>query len=52
MSPLSVLKRGYSVCENSNGKIVNAIDLNVGDNVKIILSDGVASALVTSVNDK
>ena len=52
MSPLSVLKRGYSVCEDSDGKITNAKDLNVGDSVKIIFSDGEVSASVTSVNDK
>ena len=50
MSPLSVLKRGYSVCENSDGRIVAATDLKVGDDVKIILSDGDISASVTSVN--
>ena len=52
MSPLSVLKRGYSVCEDSDGKITNAKDLNAGDSVKIIFSDGEVSASVTSVNDK
>lgn len=52
MSPLSVLKRGYSVCEDSDGKIANAEDLNAGDSVKIIFSDGEVFASVTSVNDK
>ena len=50
MSPLSVLKRGYSLCENEQGKNVNVENLKVGDNLKIILSDGNIGASVTSVN--
>jgi len=49
MSPLSVLKRGYSVCENENGKIAFAKQIRRGENLKIILSDGTVSATVDDV---
>ena len=52
MSPLAVLKRGYAVCENSDGKVVDALSLSVGDKVSVILSDGSFDASVTSVNEK
>ena len=52
MSPLSVLKRGYSVCENENGEIAFAKKLKSGDGLKIILSDGTLTATVGEVNKK
>ena len=52
MSPLSVLKRGYSVCEDEKGARASTDTLRVGDGVKVILSDGDILASVTSVNKK
>lgn len=46
MSPLSVLKRGYSVCQNEDGEILTAKRAKNGDEVKIILSDGTLKATV------
>jgi len=41
LSPLSVLKRGYSVAENEEGQIVkSAKGLYVGENLLLTLSDG------------
>ena len=52
MSPLSVLKRGYSVCENGSGGIACAKHLQSGDDLKIILSDGTLTATVKKVEEK
>jgi exodeoxyribonuclease VII large subunit len=52
MSPLSVLKRGYSVCENEKGEIAFARKLKSGDGVKLILSDGTVTATVCEVDKK
>ena len=52
MSPLSVLKRGYTVCEDANGDIASAKKLKVGDGLKLILSDGTVCASVNEVKIK
>ena len=52
MSPLSVLKRGYSLCENENGEIAEAKSLKAGDNIKVTLSDGRISATVSEIKEK
>ena len=51
MSPLSVLKRGYSVCEKSDGDIASFKNIKNGDELKIILSDAVLAATVTEVKE-
>lgn len=51
MSPLAVLKRGYAVCENSDGKVVSARSINIGEKVSIVLSDGSFDASVTAVKE-
>ena len=51
MSPLSVLKRGYSVCQNENGDIVSAKRAKKGDEVKLILSDGTLKATVIAATE-
>ncbi len=49
MNPLAVLGRGYSALEK-NGKIVGKADqLDVGDRVSVLLSDGRADAQILSV---
>ncbi|MBX7174068.1 MAG: exodeoxyribonuclease VII large subunit [Pyrinomonadaceae bacterium] len=41
LSPLSVLKRGYSIVESENGKILHNIDqVKIDENVKIRLANG------------
>ncbi len=52
MSPLSVLKRGYSICEGDNGVVSEAKRLKIGENIKIILSDGVADAQITNLKKR
>ncbi|MCA6069869.1 MAG: exodeoxyribonuclease VII large subunit [Endomicrobium sp.] len=49
VSPLSVLKRGFSVCFDSDNKIVkNSKIVNVGDNIRIKLALGSLNAEVKS----
>ena len=46
LSPLSILSRGYSVTERE-GRVVSSVDqLNAGDTVELILSDGRVGATV------
>ena len=51
LNPDSVLDRGYAIIEN--GGIIGSVDgLRSGDNVRIRMKDGSASARVTSVEPK
>ena len=53
LNPLSVLARGYSVVEKENKIISKASALNVGDAVRIRLSDGSVDAeVIRAVEDK
>ena len=49
LSPLSTLRRGYSVVNDEKGVVLTARSLNVGDTVKVTLSDGSFSASVNSI---
>ena len=46
LSPLSILKRGYSVVSNSDGKIATVKNTNAGDHITIKVQDGKISAVV------
>ncbi len=47
ISPLKTLSRGYSIIENSNGKVIKSInDVKEKDEIKLILSDGTINAQV------
>ena len=47
LSPLKTLTRGYSVTENSDGKVIKSIsDVNKDENIKIKLIDGKIEAIV------
>ena len=47
LSPLSVLRRGYSITQNENGEIISSIrQIKQNDNVQIRLSDGKLKAKV------
>ena len=51
LSPLSLLSKGYSICEDRRGKIIrSAASLAAGDCVKIIFGDGSADASVSGVS--
>ena len=48
LDPLAVLSHGYSAVEDNGGRIVGSVDdVEVGESVRIRLSDGVMNATVT-----
>ncbi len=50
MNPLSVLARGYGAVENSEGRIINSsAGLSVGEEIRVIMSDGRLKATVTDI---
>lgn len=50
-SPLTILAKGYAICHDAAGKIIrDAASLTEGQEFKIELRDGVAGAVVKSVN--
>lgn len=50
LSPLKILSRGYSVVKNEKSDIVtDSSNVNVGDNLEIILSNGAFKATVNEV---
>ena len=51
LDPLGVLKRGYSAIEGEDGRIIGSVTgLSVGQNVKLIMSDGRAEAQIISTD--
>lgn len=49
LSPLSILSRGYSVAEK-NGRVVNsASEIQIGDDIDLIMCDGIVHASVTEI---
>ena len=52
LSPVNVLRRGYSAV-TLNGKAVNSVDdISVGGTVEILMSDGTARAMITETEKK
>ncbi len=53
MSPLKVLTRGYAMVQSQDGDIIRSVKkIRIGENVKISLEDGVASALISQVEER
>lgn len=51
MSPLKVMARGYSITEDSSGKLLRSIyDVQIGDEITVSLQDGTITASV--INQK
>ena len=50
LSPLKVLKRGYSAVYDEKGKVIVSVsDVNPGNNIKLQLSDGIIESTVKNV---
>ena len=50
LSPLKTMLRGYSVANNSKGKLISKVaDVNIGENISIRVTDGNISAKVESI---
>ena len=53
LSPLSILERGYSMTQNSEGRVISHVsDVNVNDDVTVSLSDGILTCTVQAVTNK
>ncbi len=53
MNPLSVLSRGYSAIRDGDGKMIHSISqINVGDSISVVMSDGEAKATVNELSFK
>lgn len=51
LSPLSLLARGYSICEDEDGVPLRSVSsLKIGGRVNILMSDGTAGAVVDSIS--
>lgn len=51
LSPVSILKKGYSITMDINGQVIKNIErIKKGDNVNVILSDGSFDSTITFVN--
>ena len=50
LSPLKVISRGYALVSSDNGIVKSKANINVGDKLKIELSDGSFNATVTEIN--
>ena len=52
MSPMKVLTRGYAMTQTDSGDVVRSVrQTNVGDTLRISLSDGQVHATVTEVKE-
>ena len=53
LSPISVLKRGYSVTMDINGKSLNSVkDVKSGSELRVLIKDGSLQTKVISINSK
>lgn len=50
LSPLAVIGRGYAICENGNGIVKSAKNININDKITVKLNDGKINCTVNEVN--
>ena len=51
LSPLSLLAKGYSICEDGRGEVLRSVSsLKEGARVNIIMRDGTAGAVVENIS--
>ena len=51
-SPLNILRKGYSLTTDKNGKVIKSVkDINVNEEIDIRLDDGIINAVVTGEED-
>lgn len=52
LSPIALLKRGYSIITNSKGDIIKSIrDTSIGESVTLEVSDGILESTITSTSE-
>lgn len=52
LNPLSVLARGYAVCEAHGATVTRVADVSSGDPLRIVLQDGAMHAQVTALENE
>jgi exodeoxyribonuclease VII large subunit len=53
LSPLNVLQRGYAIVSDEHGRIISSSkQVNIGDQIKVKLADGVLESEVKEINAK
>lgn len=52
LNPLSILKRGYSLTYKNEKIIKSVTDVNINDNLKIKMNDGLVSVLVKEIENE
>lgn len=53
MSPLKVLTRGYAMVQTAEGQIIRSVKkIGIGECVNIALEDGIASALISQIEER
>ena len=52
MSPLKVLSRGYAMSTSVTGEVIHSVkQLNIGEDIQVVLSDGTLKATVNDVKE-
>ncbi|MBU7007659.1 exodeoxyribonuclease VII large subunit [Phosphitispora fastidiosa] len=52
LSPLATMKRGYSICRDPGGRVVNSVNgVRPGDTVEVIVTDGSADCVVKNIKE-
>lgn len=51
LNPMEILKNGYAIINKNNKKITSVNNLSIGDELKILLSDGSVNAVVKDKGD-
>lgn len=52
VNPTAVLMRGYSIAEKEGKALKSVTELNVGDNLRVLMSDGEAECTVNMIKEK
>ena len=52
LSPLAVLGRGYAVAKYGEDVIKSVKNVNIGDKINVVLSDGTINCITESIDSK
>ncbi|WP_418792548.1 exodeoxyribonuclease VII large subunit [Phosphitispora sp. TUW77] len=52
LSPLATMKRGYSICRNPGGRVVDSVKrVRTGDAVEVIVADGSVDCVIKNIKE-
>jgi len=52
LNPKSILKRGYAIVKNEEDKVIKLKNININDNIKIEMIDGIIQSNVTNIKEQ